>query len=371
MKKERAKKDKNQGIDVPKLKNTGNKTKKRATSKRHEDQDCDCECQCENPDTPLVIKLKKFNVRLRKLRKDYNKVRRKIVKRWGKPIRVWKRTIKRRAKRLAKNRLIPVVISSMSVVFVVVFILFNRAETKKIKTQIRTFTVNGVSFDMVMVHDGSFTMGCTNIRNNNGNNNSNERPNSIVTISSFYIGKFQVTQALWRAVMDSRNPSSMIGDRLPVHNVSWYEVQNFIKRLNDLTGLKFRLPTEAEWEYAARGGMRSFGYRFSGSNKLREVAWFSNNTMNKEVRMQPVGTKKANELGIHDMSGNVWEWVSDWFGEYTQESKLNPTGPEEGSLRVNRGGSWSSTEHMCRITARGSTAPTLRYDNLGFRLALH
>jgi formylglycine-generating enzyme required for sulfatase activity len=372
MKKERAKKNESQEVDVPKPKNSGDKAKKKATNKRQKDQDCDCDCQCENPDTLLITKLKRLNVRLRKFRKDYNKIRRKISKRWKKRVKVWKRATKRWIKRGIKSGLIPIAISSMSIVFVLVFILFHKAETKNLPTQIRTFTVSGVVFDMIMVHDGSFTMGCVDARSNeNGIDNSNERPNSIVTISSFYMGKYQVTQALWKAVMNNRNPSSIIGDELPVHNVSWNEVQNFIKRLNDLTGLKFRLPTEAEWEYAARGGTRSFGYRFSGSNNLNEVAWFSNNTMDKEVRMQPVGTKNANELGIYDMSGNVWEWVSDWFGEYTRESKLNPTGPEEGTLRVNRGGSWSSMEHMCRITARGSTAPTLRYDNLGFRLALH
>ena len=163
------------------------------------------------------------------------------------------------------------------------------------------------------------------------------------------------------------NPSYFKGDNLPVENVSWNDCQTFIFRLNNLTGKNFRLPTEAEWEYAARGGNRSRGYKYSGSNTLSDVAWFDDNSGSKT---HPVGTKSPNELGLYDMSGNVWEWCSDWYGTYSSSSQTNPTGPSSGSGRVRRGGCWLNDAGLCRSSSRCDGSPDERGDYLGLRLAL-
>ena len=172
-----------------------------------------------------------------------------------------------------------------------------------------------------------------------------------------------MTQALWKAVMGS-NPSNWKGDNLPVENVSWNDCQTFLRKLNAMTGKNFRLPTEAEWEYAARGGNRSRGYQYSGSNVLSDVAWYSGS------KTHNVGTKAPNELGIYDMSGNVWEWCQDWYGDYHGYSQTNPTGPSSGSKRVVRGGSWIYFAWCCRVADRTDYAPGIRNNDLGFRLAL-
>ena len=163
------------------------------------------------------------------------------------------------------------------------------------------------------------------------------------------------------------NPSKFKGKNLPVEMVSWKDCQKFISKLNRITGEHFRLPSEAEWEYAARGGNKSNGYLYSGSDNLDEVAWYNENSGN---RTHNVGTKKANELGIYDMSGNVMEWCQDWFGFYTVSSRINPTGPNTGSLRINRGGCWYSYPWYCRSLSRNKISPDDSYFNLGFRLAL-
>ena len=226
------------------------------------------------------------------------------------------------------------------------------------------FTVRGVSFEMVRVEGGTFRMGATSEQEDDAD--SDEKPVHSVTLSSYYIGKTEVTQALWQAVMGS-NPSNFKGADLPVECVSWDDCQEFIRKLNSMTGQNFRLPTEAEWEFAARGGNKSLGYKYSGSNMLSNVAWFYDNSSSKT---HPVGTKAPNELGIYDMSGNVWEWCSDYWGDYSSSSQYNPTGPNSGSLRVYRGGCWYYDARNCRVSYRSFSYPTSRSIFLGLRLAL-
>jgi formylglycine-generating enzyme required for sulfatase activity len=194
----------------------------------------------------------------------------------------------------------------------------------------------------------------------------NEAPVHNVTLSDYQIGETEVTQALWKAVM-STNPSRWQGDNLPVEKVSWDDCQEFITKLNQATGKTFRLPTEAEWEFAARGGTKSQGYKYSGSNTIGDVAWY---TVNSGSKTHEVGTKQANELGLYDMSGNVWEWCSDWYGEYSSSAQSDPTGPSTGSYRVQRGGSWYNAAWCCRVAIRSGYTPTIRYYYFGLRLAL-
>ncbi len=228
-----------------------------------------------------------------------------------------------------------------------------------------SFSVNGVSFDMVGVEAGTFTMGATSEQGSDAWDN--EKPTHQVTlIHNYYIGKTEVTQALWKAVMGS-NPSNFKGDNLPVECVSWNDCQTFISKLNAATGKRFRLPTEAEWEFAARGGKKSKGYKYSGSNNLDNVAWYDGNSSNKT---HTVGTKIPNELGIYDMSGNVWEWCSDWYGNYSSSSQTNPTGPNSGSLRVDRGGGWIGDARYCRSSYRYGSNPVGWDYFLGLRLVL-
>ncbi len=218
--------------------------------------------------------------------------------------------------------------------------------------------LNKLINNMVYVSGGTFIMG--------GDDSSDQMPTHSVTLSSYYICKYEVTQALWRAVMGS-NPSNFKGNNLPVENVSWYDCQTFIKRLNSYTGRNFRLPTEAEWEFAARGGNYSRHYKYSGSNDIDDVAWYIDNS-NK--RPHPVGTKQANELGLYDMSGNVGEWCSDWDGSYSSYSQTNPTGPNSGSFRVHRGGFWRYNARYCRTPERNSKTPDYCVNYIGLRLVL-
>jgi formylglycine-generating enzyme required for sulfatase activity len=230
----------------------------------------------------------------------------------------------------------------------------------------RTFTVNGVSFVMMPVEGGTFQMGATAEQGNDAY--EWEKPAHSVTLSSYSIGQTEVTQALWQAVMGS-NPSKWIGDNLPVEQVSWNDCQTFITKLNQLTGQKFRLPTEAEWEFAARGGRQSKGYKYSGSNTLADVAWYDDNSGRKT---HPVATKQPNELGLYDMSGNVYEWCQDWYysNYYSSSPSNNPTGPSSGSYRVSRGGSWYYFARSWRVSYRISSKPSDAGSHRGFRLAL-
>ena len=241
------------------------------------------------------------------------------------------------------------------------------AEAKRkaeIQALAKTYTVNGVSFTMKYVEGGTFQMGATPEQGNDAYND--EKTVHSVTVSDFCMGETEVTQALWVAVMGS-NPSSFKGDNLPVESVSWDDCQEFIRKLNVLTGKKFRMPTEAEWEYAARGGNRSNGYKYSGSNSISDVAWYGSGKDNTH----PVKTKKANELGLYDMTGNVCEWCSDWYGSYNSSAQTNPTGPSSGSKRVSRGGSWNNAyARSCRTSSRFYGNPDRRISYGGFRLVV-
>ena len=235
---------------------------------------------------------------------------------------------------------------------------------------VKTFTVNGVSFDMVAVEGGAFVMGATPEQGNDAE--SNEKPAHNVTLSDYYIGKFEVTQDLWLAVMGSwpgpaPSDSCGVGDDYPAYYVSWDDCYSFVRKLNQLTGVNFRLPTEAEWEYAARGGSKSMGYRYSGSNIIDDVAWYANNSGGKA---HPVGTKSPNELGIYDMSGNVYEWCQGWYGSYGSDPQTNPQGPSSGPGRVFRSGSRGSNAKSCRVSNRCNDHPNYRNSIYGFRLAL-
>jgi len=232
------------------------------------------------------------------------------------------------------------------------------------------------TFDMIRVEGGEFDMG--------GKDKEvldREKPAHRVKLDTFYLGKYPVTQALWKAVMgETNNPSGFTGDQRPVENVSWKEiVNNFLPAINYLTsqlrpsGMVYRLPTEAEWEYAARGGVCNSPYLYAGGNKLKEVGWCDTNSYNDT---KPVGLKDPNELGLHDMSGNVYEWCVDWYDKdyYAlcdkEGTRNNPRGPEEGFTRVIRGGGYLSDAQSCRVSYRRNAEPGHHNGSLGFRLAL-
>lgn len=246
-------------------------------------------------------------------------------------------------------------------------------------------TVNGVSFGMIKVKGGTFQMGAPDSDTVAYNL---EKPQHIVTLGDFYIAETEVTQELWQAVMGS-NPSyyNTKGADYPVENVTWYDCDDFINRLNALTGKRFRMPTEAEWEYAARGGRNSRGYRYSGSNCLDDVAWYWKNSgdrylqgndsdwkwdtvMNNNCCTHPVRSKASNEIGLYDMNGNVWEWCNDWCSTYTADAEKNPRGADSGSVRVVRGGGWYDFERNSRVSQRGKHNPDYHSNCFGLRIAL-
>ena len=252
------------------------------------------------------------------------------------------------------------------------------APSKSESPKLESFTeiVNGVSFKMIAVEGGTFKMGAQSKDPNKPNFDKDaeddESPVHDVTLDSFYMAEFVVTEDLWEAVMNEYKSKGFLGrlfgnaprEGYPKTMISWNDCQEFIKKLNQLTGKNFRLPTEAEWEYIARGGNKSRGYKYSGSNNIDDVAWnMSNAWISKSV-----GLKTPNELGIYDMSGNVWEWCSDWYGDYTSSAHANPTGPTSGSRRVYRGGSWFTFARGCRVANRSYNTPDYRSDYLGLRL---
>ena len=224
---------------------------------------------------------------------------------------------------------------------------------------------NGITIDMVKVEAGTFMMGATYEMQKPYDD---EKPVHQVTLTNnYYMGKYEVTQSLWQVVMGS-NPSKFKGDDLPVERVSWNDCQEFISKLNSMTGRKFRLPTEAEWEYAARGGKKSRGCQYSGSSNISKVAWYDDGNSGRKTH--PVGTKQANELGIYDMTGNVLEWCQNRYSSYLSSSQTNPIGANSGSHRVRRGGSWDYAAVYCRSSYRYSDRPDRRNGDLGFRLVL-
>jgi len=255
--------------------------------------------------------------------------------------------------------------------------------------------VKGISFVMKSVQGGAFLMG-----SEEKGAGSSEQPAHNITLYSYYIGETEVTQELWIAVM-GKNTSRFKGKTLPVDQVSWYDAIEFCNKLSTMTGRTpyyiidknsedpnnmntfdmdrkwkvdcvpesngFRLPTEAEWEFAAKGGNKSVGYQFSGSNELDEVAWCTDNS---GQRTHQVKTKKPNELGIYDMSGNMMEWCYDWCGEYSADSQINPTGHSQGDNRVRRGGDWATGGYWMRLTSRDCYLPEGNGNRNGFRIAL-
>ena len=245
----------------------------------------------------------------------------------------------------------------------------NVPEEPEIIFENQSFTVKGVTFTMIAVEGGTFKMGAQNSDpggdNYDSDATSDESPVHDVTLSSYYIGETEVTQELWVAVMGS-NPSNFSGSQKPVEKVSWNSCLQFITRLNNLTGKNFRLPTEAEGEYAAIGGNKSQGYKYSGSDTIGNVAWYKNNSSSTT---HDVKTKQANELDIYDMTGNVLEWCQDRYGSYSSGSQTNPTGPTSGSYRVYRGGGWISNARSCRVSDRYFN-PDNSFSNLGLRLSL-
>ena len=231
----------------------------------------------------------------------------------------------------------------------------------------RIFTVGDVTFTMIHVQGGTFSMGCTSEQSGDCYEND-VYPVHSVTLSDFWIGETEVTQALWRAVMGIAPLiwETWMGDNLPADCVSWYNAQEFCRKLSQQTGCTFRLPTEAEWEYAARGGNKSHGYKYSGSNSLSSVAWYSDNS---GVKPEPVKSKYPNELGLYDMSGNVWEWCEDWYGPYDSNAQFNPTGSLSGSERVLRAGGRTDQEWICIIAYRNHSNPSVD-GSFGLRVVL-
>ena len=248
---------------------------------------------------------------------------------------------------------------NISDTIVLINCILNDIELPFIEPQLKEFNVNGVYFVMTPVEGGTFEMGGTSEQGNDPIDR--EKPVHQVTLSSYYIGQTEVTQALWQAVMDV-NPAYFNGGQLPVEQVSWEDCQEFITALNQLTGCVFRLPTEAEWEFA-------------GSNDLPAVAWYSYNDSwqlrgSDYYGTHAVATRNPNELMLFDMSGNVHEWCQDWFGGYTAEDQVNPVGPTSGVTRVYRGGSWYFDEWFCRVSFRNGVSPGYRSYGIGLRLAL-
>ena len=243
------------------------------------------------------------------------------------------------------------------------------SESISMDSGILEFGIEDVSFKMILVEHGSFTMGATSEQEDPYDD---EKPAHKVTLTKdYYMGETQVTQALWNAVMGD-NPSRFKGKKRPIECVSWDDCQKFIRELNrklrsQLHGKSFRLPTEAEREFAARGGNKSFGYQYSGSDDLDEVACYFDNSDDETC---DVASFAPNELGIYDMSGNVCEWCHEWYGSYNRSSQTDPKGPSSGSNRVIRGGSWRGVVRVCRLSFRYYRSPDDSDFNLGLRLAL-
>lgn len=245
------------------------------------------------------------------------------------------------------------------------------------KTDKKTITVTGngktVTFNMILVQGGTFQMGPVN------NVDENQPAQTVTLTKDYYIAETEVTQALWYAVMgqspttdgDKWNTTYGLGDDYPAYYISWDDCQSFLTALNEKTGRSFRIPTEAEWEYAARGGNKSMGYTYAGSNTLDDVAWYGAKFGgNSGGTTHTVKTKQSNELGLYDMSGNVWELCADWKGDYSATEQTDPIGPATGTNRVGRGGAWDNVVWKCDNTYRAGKVPSIPEHNTGLRLAL-
>ncbi len=236
----------------------------------------------------------------------------------------------------------------------------NKTKIKKPFNPIQIIrTVKFLTKNMVLIKGGTFRMGNINKLE------STSKPMHKVTLSSYYINRFEVTTKQWNSIMKKQIEGSSLNE--PIKNITWSDVQIFIQKLNKLTGQNFRLPTESEWEYASRGGVYSKNYNYSGSNNIKEVAVYNDF---RTIKLSDIGSKKPNELGLFDMSGNVSEWCSDWFGYYSDESKLNPKGPSDGTSKIIRGGGWNDYVYNCKNTFRGYSNPEEKSPNIGFRLVL-
>ena len=275
------------------------------------------------------------------------------------------------------KRRVKALIVVLAICLITVFI---RCQSNETPIQQLVVALNGDSIEMVFVKGGTFMMGCTDEQGCDCEDN--EKPVRKESVSDFYIGKYEVTQRLWRAVMDTDSILPFNGgcEDCPMENVSWKNAQEFIGRLNAMTGKTFRLPTEAEWEYAARGGHKSKHYKYSGSNQVSEVAWYVGNSSGGQYgeagTTRPVGLKKSNELGLYDMSGNVWEWCGDLYTkEYKQGGKsVHPGWPFEGTYlffrRILRGGSWGGTAKGCRVSYIDYDIANYSDEYGGFRLVM-
>jgi formylglycine-generating enzyme required for sulfatase activity len=228
----------------------------------------------------------------------------------------------------------------------------------------KSFTVKGVTFEMIEVEGGTYMMGATKEQEQYAHDN--EKPVHEVTVDRFYIGKYEVTENLWNAVMNGKKPIKGSDGEMPKIGITWNDAQVFIQKLNKITKSKFRLPTEAEWQYAARGGKANNGFVYSGGNNLEMLGWYNGNA----TKIHQVAMAWPNELGLYDMSGNVIEFCSDYYGSYSAEKQVNPKGPATGNKRVVVGGSYSSGSKLCRVSSRIAMAPDKIYGDCGFRLVL-
>ena len=254
----------------------------------------------------------------------------------------------------------------------IIFIIAIKISTKlsnpdRIIVDGERYLAEPIEIEMVFVQGGTFLMGCTEEQGSDCH--TSETPVHEATVSSFYIGKYVITQAQWKAIMGD-NPSHFKGDSLPVEQVSWNDAQKFLRRLNTATGKEYRLPTEAEWEYACRGGLQSGHYKYSGSNNLDDVAWYEENS---DSITHPVGKKMPNELGIYDMSGNVWEWCYERALLYPGHWKYNflsSLSERTYNHRRFRGGSFKNPSERCRVFTRAGMEPETRNMRIGFRVVL-
>lgn len=263
-----------------------------------------------------------------------------------------------------------------------VFSEFEHLQSKDVVFEVRGRKSDMYLMDMVFVKGGIYTMGCTSEQTDCEND---EIPSHQVALYSYYIGKYEITQLQWLNVMGSYPSESTFFrcDECPITNVSWFDVQLFIIKLNQVTGKNYRLPTEAEWEYAAKGGQLSKKYQYSGSNSIENVGWYWKNSgkypldgewnedkiVNNSSKSRRIGTKHPNELGIYDLTGNVWEFCSDWYGLYQPGFKATPQGPQAGERKIIRGGSWFEDSKNCRVTVRNKIQPESVSNHIGFRLA--